>query len=151
MASSPAVSALTYVWTMSGWLYLCTVIDLYSRKVVGWSMDDIMETSLVLIALEMACVNHNPDKGLIFLSDRGNQYASNEFRRILEKKGFIQTMSRKGNCWDNAVSESFFHTLKTEELYFNKFFNKNDAKSCIFEYNLKPYPLTFFTTANNLY
>lgn len=124
------VSDITYVWTMTG----CTVIDLYSRKVVGWSMNDNMETSLIVNALEMACINRNPKPGLIFHSDRGSQYASYQFREVLEKKGFIQSMSRKGNCWDNAVAESFFHTLKTEELYFNKFNNKYQAKSCIFEY-----------------
>ena len=128
------VSDITYVWTMAGWLYLCTVIDLYSRKVVGWSMDDNMETSLVLNALDMACLNRNPEPGLIFHSDRGSQYASNEFRKEMKNKGFIQSMSRRGNCWDNAVAESFFHSIKTEELYFNKFYNKNEAKSCIFEY-----------------
>ena len=128
------VSDLTYVWTMAGWLYLCTVIDLYSRKVVGWSMDDNMETNLVVKALEMACVNREPSPGLIFHSDRGSQYASEQFRKILKNKKIIQSMSRKGNCWDNSVAESFFHSLKTEELYFNKFYNKNQAKSCIFEY-----------------
>lgn len=128
------VSDITYVWTMAGWLYLCTVIDLYSRKVVGWAMDDNMETSLVLSALDMACLNRNPEPGLIFHSDRGSQYASNEFREVMINKGFIQSMSRRGNCWDNAVAESFFHSIKTEELYFNKFYNKNEAKSCIFEY-----------------
>lgn len=128
------VSDITYIWTMAGWLYLCTIIDLYSRKVVGWSMNDNMETSLIINALEMACINRNPESGLIFHSDRGSQYASYQFREVLEKKGFIQSMSRKGNCWDNAVAESFFHSLKTEELYFNKFNEKYQAKSCIFEY-----------------
>jgi len=101
-------------------------------------MDNNMKTDLVLSALEMACVNRNPGKGLIFHSDRGSQYASDEFRKVIKKKGFIQSMSRKGNCWGlhaiNAVSESFFHTLKTEELYFHKFSNKYEAKACIFEY-----------------
>lgn len=128
------VSDITYVWTRSGWLYLCTIIDLYSRKVVGWSMDDNMESSLVINAFNMAEVNRNPKPGLIFHSDRGSQYASKEFRKILKKKEFIQSMSRKGNCWDNSVAESFFHSLKTEELYFNNFYSKNQAKSCIFEY-----------------
>jgi len=132
------VSDITYVWTLSGWLYLCTVIDLYSRKVVGWAMDDNMETGLVIKALEMACVNRKSEPGLIFHSDRGSQYASKEFRDYLKKRGFIQSMSRKGNCWGlhaiNAVSESFFHSLKTEELYFNKFYDKYQAKSCIFAY-----------------
>ena len=82
----------------------------------------------------MACINRNPEPGLIFHSDRGSQYASCQFREVLEKKVFIQSMSRKGNCWDNAVAESFFHTLKSEELYFNKFYDKYQAKSCIFEY-----------------
>ena len=93
-----------------------------------------METDLVINALEMACCNSKPTPGLIFHSDRGSQYASKEFRKVLKKKRFIQSMSRKGNCWDNAVAESFFHTLKTEELYFHKFSNKYEAKICIFEY-----------------
>lgn len=134
MPNQKWVSDITYVWTLSGWLYLCTVIDLYSRKVVGWSMDDNMETGLVVKALDMACVSRNPARGLIFHSDRGSQYASKDFRDILKDKGFIQSMSRKANCWDNAVAESFFHSLKTEELYFNKFYDKYQAKSCIFEY-----------------
>ena len=102
------VSDITYISTLQGWLYLCIVIDLYSRKVVGWSMDDNMKTELVSNALTMAIRNRKPDSGVIFHSDRGSQYASTEFRSLLEKHGFVQSMSRKGNCWDNAVAESFF-------------------------------------------
>lgn len=128
------VSDITYIPVLTGWLYLCTVIDLYSRKVVVWSMDTSMETSLVSNALKSAINSRNPDDGLIFHSDRGSQYASNEFRNLLKEHGFIQSMSRKGNCWDNAVAESFFHTLKTEELFFYRFNNVQEAKSTIFQY-----------------
>lgn len=128
------VSDITYIHTLQGWLYLCTVIDLYSRKVVGWSMDDNMKTELISNALEMAVKSRNPDKGLIFHSDRGSQYASEPFRKLLKKYKFTQSMSRKGNCWDNAVAESFFHTIKTEELYFHKFKTITEAKTVVFQY-----------------
>jgi transposase InsO family protein len=123
-ASSPNekyVGDITYIPTSQGWLYLATVIDLYSRKVVGWSMDDTMKVSLVNDALMMALKNRNPPMGLIWHTDRGSQYASYSHRDLLEENGIIQSIpsrgtevSRKGNCWDNAVAESFFHTLKTE-------------------------------------
>ncbi len=109
------VSDITYINTLQGWLYLCTVIDLYSRKVVGWSMDDNMKTSLISNALDMAIKARNPVKGLIFHSDRGSQYASEFFRNLLDKHGFVQSMSRKGNCWDNAVADKT--TSKQNQTY----------------------------------
>jgi transposase InsO family protein len=132
--NSAWVSDITYIATRSGWLFLCVIIDLYSRKVVGWSMSGRMDTGMVLRALEMACLNRNPGKGLIFHSDRGVQYASKDFKKELRNKGFIQSMSRKGNCWDNACAESFFHSLKTEELYFYSFGTLNEAKRLVFQY-----------------
>lgn len=126
------VSDITYIASRYGWLFLCVIIDLYSRMVVGWSMFDRIDTGLVMRALEMACFNRNPDKGLIFHSDRGIQYSSKEIKKELKAKGFIQSMSRKGNCWDNACVESFFHSLKTEGLYFHTLDSIGKAKSIVF-------------------
>jgi len=127
-------SDITYISTYYDWLFLCVIIDLYSRKVVGWSMSGKPDTELVICALEMACLNKNPDRGLIFHSDRGIQYTSKELKRRIKGKGFMQSMSRKGNCWDNACVESFFHSLKTEELYFHTLDSIGKAKSIIFQY-----------------
>ena len=128
------VSDITYIWTFAGWLYLCVILDLYSRRIVGWSMSDRMKAGMVVAALEMACRNRHPEKGLIFHSDRGSQYASVLVRTELKNRGIVASMSRKGNCWDNACAESFFHSLKTEELIFCNFQNREDAKICIFRY-----------------
>ncbi|WP_143710044.1 IS3 family transposase [Halothermothrix orenii] len=128
------VSDITYIPTKEGWLYLSVVIDLYSRKVVGWSMDKHMTKRLVIDALEMAVLNRNPSRGLIFHSDRGSQYVSHDFQKTLWKYGIISSMSRKGDCWDNAVAESFFATLKTELIFHNKYQSRAQAKRDIFEY-----------------
>jgi len=128
------VGDITYIPTNEGWLYLATVIDLYSRKIVGWSMDDTMKTSLVNDALNMAIKNRKPPKGLIWHTDRGSQYASYLHKDLLEQNGIVQSMSRKGNCWDNAVAESFFHTLKTELVYHEIYETKAQANQSIFEY-----------------
>jgi len=128
------VGDITYIPTNEGWLYLATVIDLYSRKIVGWSMDDTMKVSLVNDALNMALIGRNPPKGLIWHTDRGSQYASYSHKDLLEQYGIIQSMSRKGNCWDNAVAESFFHTLKTELIYHEIYETKSEANRAIFEY-----------------
>ncbi|MGJ3495859.1 IS3 family transposase, partial [Piscirickettsia salmonis] len=109
------------------------VIDLFSRKVVGWAMEDHMEASLVNDALLMALWKRKPKTGLIWHSDRGSQYASESHREILKDYKIKQSMSRKGDCWDNAVSESFFHTLKTELVHHMNFKNRQEAKSAIFE------------------
>jgi len=118
------VGDITYISTGEGWLYLATVIDLYSRKVVGWSMDDTMKVSLVNDALKMAISHRNPSKGLLWHTDRGSQYASYSHKDLLQKHGIIQSMSRKGNCWDNAVAESFFKTLKNDLVYQTYFYTK---------------------------
>ena len=109
-------SDVTYIWTQEGWLYLAVVIDLCSRKVVGWSMSTRMKAQLVCDALQMAIWRRRPEAGLIHHSDRGSQYASRAFRKLLKSHGFRGSMSRKGNCWDNAVVESFFGTLKQERV-----------------------------------
>ena len=128
------VGDITYIPTLEGWLYLAVVIDLYSRQIVGWSMSDRMKAQLVNDALLMAAWKRKPAKGLIWHTDRGSQYASDSHRKIIKEHHILQSMSRKGNCWDNAVSESFFHTLKTELTHHCKFKTREEAKHVIFEY-----------------
>jgi len=128
------VGDITYIATLEGWLYLAVVIDLHSRKIVGWSMDDTMKVSLVNDALLMAIKQRKPHAGLIWHTDRGSQYASYAHKDLLEQYGIVQSMSRKGNCWDNAVAESFFHTLKTELVYHEIYETKAEANQSIFEY-----------------
>jgi len=128
------VGDITYIQTQEGWLYLAIVIDLYSRQVVGWSMDKRMKAKLVNGALLMAIWKRKPAQGLIWHTDRGSQYASDSHRKILQQHGIEQSMSRKGDCWDNAVSESFFHTLKTELVHHCNFKTREEAKHQIFEY-----------------
>ncbi len=128
------VGDITYIHTQEGWLYLAVVIDLYSRQVVGWSMAERMHAKLVNDALLMAIWRRKPDRGLIWHTDRGSQYASDSHRALLKRHGVIQSMSRKGNCWDNAVSESFFHSLKTELIHNQQYLTREDAKRDIFEY-----------------
>jgi putative transposase len=125
---------ITYVWTGEGWLYLAVVLDLFSRRVVGWSMSEHIDTQLVLGALEMALEGRQPPQGLIHHSDRGSQYASAEYRQALASRGIQCSMSRKGNCWDNAVVESFFSSLKMELVYLTDFVTRHQARSALFEY-----------------
>nr|WP_291398150.1 IS3 family transposase [Acinetobacter sp.] len=119
------VGDITYVPTEEGWLYLATVIDLYSRKIIGWSMSNRMQAELVNKALLMAIWQRKPSKGLIWHTDRGSQYASNSHLKIIKQHKIKQSMSRKGNCWDNAVAESFFNSLKTELTHKCKFKNES--------------------------
>ena len=128
------VSDITYVWTIHGWAYLAVIIDLFSRRVVGWSLENHMRTELVLKALKMAKGHRKIPDGLIFHSDRGVQYASNEFRAELSKNGIEQSMSRKGNCWDNAVAESFFATIKRELVRKHLWLNLRAARIDIHKY-----------------
>jgi putative transposase len=129
------VSDITYIPTTEGWLYLAVVLDLCSRRVVGWAMSSRLSTQLVLRAFWMALLTRRPAKGLVFHSDRGSQYASHAFRGALRHAGAIQSMSRKGDCWDNAPSESFFNTLKIELMEGGKAFrSRQAAKAAIFEY-----------------
>ena len=123
------VGDITYIWTAQGWLYLAVVLDLFSRKVVGWAMADHMRVQLVNDALLMAIWKRKPKAGLIWHTDRGSQYASESHRQILDDHKIKQSMSRKGNCWDNAVSESFFHTLKTEYIHHMNFKTQEAAKT----------------------
>jgi putative transposase len=126
------VSDITYVETHEGWLYLAAFIDLYSRKVVGWSMSKSLDAEVVVNAYQMA-LNNRGTHPLVVHSDRGCQYASALFRKILSDH-CIQSMSRKGNCWDNAVSESFWKTLKSELVYHHSFRTRDEARTAIFEY-----------------
>jgi transposase InsO family protein len=126
---------ITYVWTGEGWLYLAVVIDLYSRKVVGWSLGPRLTSTLVSEALLMALWLRRPAKGqLIFHSDRGVQYASDAFRKLLKAHGIAGSMSRKGDCWDNAVVESFFGTLKSERIHWRSYQTREQARADIVEY-----------------
>ena len=128
------VGDITYIWTTEGWLYLATVIDLFSRRVVGWSMNKRMTVNLVNEALLSAIWSRKPSKGLVWHTDRGSQYASSSHRKLLEEHGLIQSMSRKGNCWDNAVAESFFHTLKTGLVNHQEYKTREEAQQDIFGY-----------------
>ena len=128
------VGDITYIWTTEGWLYLATVIDLFSRRVVGFSMDKRMTVGLVNNALLMAIWSRKPGRGLLWHTDRGSQYAAHSHRALLKEHGIIQSMSRKGNCWDNAVAESFFHTLKTGLTNHKQYQTRKQAKQDIFEY-----------------
>lgn len=128
------VGDITYIYTQEGWLYLAVVIDLFSRQVVGWSMAEHMRAKLVNDALLMAIWQRKPGKGLLWHTDRGSQYASESHRALLKQHDIRQSMSRKGNCWDNAVSESFFHTLKTELVHHHAYQTRAEAKQTVFEY-----------------
>lgn len=128
------VGDITYIATHEGWLYLAVLIDLYSRAVVGWSMAERMTAQLANDALTMAIWKRKPPKGLLVHSDRGSQYASALYQNTLQERGFICSMSRKGNCWDNAPAESFFHTLKTELTHHRRYQTREEAKQEIFEY-----------------
>ena len=125
---------ITYIPTREGWLYLAVFIDLFSKRVVGWSMSHRMPASLVTDALTMAIWNRKPGVGLIVHSDRGGQYASDSYKKLLNDNKYVGSMSRKGNCWDNAPSESFFHTLKTELVHHEDYQTHEEAKRSIFEY-----------------
>ncbi len=128
------VSDITYIPTREGWLYLAVTLDLFHRKVIGWAMDRWITRQLVIDALNMAIKNGNGQRGLIHHSDRGVQYASNEFQALLKTYGIQCSMSRKGDCWDNAVAESFFHTLKVELTHDQNYQTRLEAQVDIFEY-----------------
>jgi putative transposase len=128
------VSDITYLKTKQGWLYLCVVIDLFSRKIVGWSLQKRMPAELVCDAFDMAVRLRRPGPGLVFHSDRGSQYCSKKLLRRFSRWGTTRSMSRKGNCWDNAVSESFFATLKKELVRGKEYATDAEAQSEVFEY-----------------
>jgi putative transposase len=128
------VGDITYLPTGEGWLYLAVVLDLCSRAVVGWSMANHMRAELVNQALAMATCQRHPAAGLIMHTDRGSQYGADSYRQLLAQHGIQASMSRKGNCWDNAVAESFFHTLKTELIHLEDFDTHDHAQTAVFEY-----------------
>lgn len=127
------VGDITYIKTGEGWLYLAVVMDLFSRQIIGWSMDCTLHREIALNALDMALKGRNIAPEL-FHSDRGVQYASGEYQKELESEGIICSMSRRGNCWDNAVVESFFNTLKVERVYRKRYATRAEARRCIFDY-----------------
>ena len=128
------VGDITYIWTQEGWLYLAVVIDLYSRKIVGWSMSSRIHSKLVCDALTMAIWNRQPKEGLICHSDRGSQYASKKYRKLLKTNGYLGSMSRKANCWDNSVAESFFGSLKQELVQWQNYQTRKEAQQDILDY-----------------
>jgi putative transposase len=125
---------ITYIWTGEGWLYLAVILDLFSRRVIGWSMADNMETPLVARALQNAIGLRLPGDDLIHHSDRGSQYASGDYRKLLDRNGITCSMSRRGDCWDNAVVESFFGTMKTELIYRKPWPTRESAHQAVAEY-----------------
>lgn len=130
---------VTYVWTQEGWLYLAVVMDLFSRRVVGWACSASPDTNLVIRALQLALDARRPASGLMFHSDQGCQYTSHVFRYFLSQNGITQSMSRKGNCWDNAVVERFFRSLKTERIRLRPYRSYLEAKTDVTDYILMFY------------
>jgi transposase InsO family protein len=128
------VGDITYIETQEGWLYLAAVLDRYSRKIVGWSMSERIDTDLVLKAFDMALLHRQPTAQILFHSDRGVQYASADYRHALTQAGLLASMSRKANCYDNATMESFWSTLKLELVYRTRFVTRAQARSQIFDY-----------------
>jgi transposase InsO family protein len=128
------VSDITYVWTEEGWLYLAVVMDLYSRMVVGWSMSERMTSKLVMDALQMAIWRRNKPRGVIIHSDRGSQYCSHDYQELLANNGFICSMSKRGDCYDNASMESWNHSFKVEAIHGEKFSTRAYAKNHVFDY-----------------
>ena len=125
---------ITYVWTLEGWLYLSVVLDLYSRQVVGWAMDKRIKKQLTLDALAMAYWRRKPPSGLLHHSDRGSQYACHDYQKRLNQYGMVASMSRKGNCWDNAPTERFFRSLKSERLSDYRFVARRSAEMQVLDY-----------------
>lgn len=125
---------ITYLWTTEGWLYLAVMLDLFSRRVVGWAMSEHIDEELVLSTLQMALRSRRPPRGLIHHSDRGSQYCGARYLAVLDAHGVIRSMSRKGNCWDNAPSESFFGTLKQELILRSPLLSRDGTRTLVFEY-----------------
>lgn len=128
------VSDITYIWTEEGWLYLATVMDLYSRKIVGWALSDRMTTPLVINALNMALWHRGQPSGVIVHSDRGKQYCAGDYQDLFKKHELICSMSKRGDCYDNAAMESWNHSFKVEAIHGEKFLTREHAKQHIFEY-----------------
>lgn len=128
------VADFTYIWTLEGWLFLAVVLDLFSRRVVGWSMSNRMTSTLVTDALLMAIWRRGWPESVLHHSDQGSQYTSDDFQRLLADHGIECSMSRRGDCWDNAAMESFFSTLKVERVYRREYRTRNEGKADLFEY-----------------
>jgi putative transposase len=128
------VADITYVWTRQGWLHLAVVIDLYSRKVVGWAIAPKLSSELALSALRMAVHRRQPEPGLLHHSDRGGTYAASEYLALLKQHGMVRSMSRSGDCWDNAVAERFFGSLKRERTYFRRYEAQDEARRDLVDY-----------------
>ncbi len=128
------VADLTYIWTREGWLYLAVILDLFSRRVVGWSMSKRITSQLTLEALSVALWSRKPSPGLLHHSDRGSQYTCGDYRDVLDEHGVLCSMSRKGDCWDNAVAESFFKTLKVERVNDRDYWTREEAQTDIIDY-----------------
>jgi putative transposase len=133
-ANQAWVCDITYIWTAEGWLYLAIVMDLFSRTIVGWSMGERMTRQLTMDALTLAAKRRNPPRGLLHHSDRGSQYASDDYQALLTKHGMVCSMSRTGNCWDNAPAESFFGILKRELVFHKRYLSRSQARQSIFDY-----------------
>lgn len=142
------VGDITYLYTSEGWLYLAVIIDLYSRAVIGWSMSHRMTAELTCDALKMALFRRDFPKGVIVHSDRGSQYCSKDYRALITKHDLRQSMSRKGNCWDNACAESFFHSLKVEALQYEPIKDRELMRQAVFEYIEVDYNRTRRHSAN---
>ncbi len=125
---------ITYLWTREGWLYLAVVLDVYSRHIVGYAISNRLTTDIATEAFTKAARRRSIAPGLILHSDRGCQYTSTQFQQLLKSYGVRSSMSAKGNCYDNAITETFFHTLKTEHIYFEQFNNRNEAELSVFDY-----------------
>jgi len=128
------VSDITYIATGEGWLYVAAIMDLYDRRIVGWSMGERVNGELTMAALEMAVRQRRPTAGLIHHSDRGSQYACDDYRRMLRRYGMVSSMSRKGDCYDNAAMESFFSSMKREWVYDKRYATRREARVDLFEY-----------------
>ena len=128
------VSDITYIPTIEGWLYLAVIMDLFSRKIIGWSMSDRMKETLVIDALNMALFKRKIASTALLHSDRGSQYASENYQQLLRDNRIECSMSRSGDCWDNAAMESFFHTLKTECVHHERYLTRDEAKKSVFDY-----------------
>ena len=127
-------SDITYLWTAEGWLYLAVILDVCSRQIVGYALSHRLTTDIVLTALRRALAWRTPEPGMMLHSDRGSQYTSADFQQLLAVSGIRSSMSASGNCYDNAITESFFHTLKTEHVYFEHFENQRSAEQSLFDY-----------------
>jgi len=125
---------ITFLWTREGWLYLAVVLDLFSRKVIGWAMEPTLSRELALKALRMAISARQPEPGVVSHTDQGSQYASNDYQDLQKLYGIVASMSRRGNCWDNSVVESFFGTLKQEHVFFCDFETRDQARLSVFEW-----------------